>query len=154
MADKLLCFYYNDHQTNFFYPEEIVDKMQKYGLPLEDCDVVEYDMTKAIAPYTVSPDKSLVILNEEQPPSGVTPMSLKDTLKEVIETPLGRELSTLIRENNKKLRDAGFANAPVEFTAEEQAEPVFYSIEEVVAPIEYMLKGVVKRNYLSGEVVA
>jgi len=71
MPTELVTIYYNGHFTQMCYPEEVDAVLAKWGLPMEDIEVVQYPAGSVVAPFNVGAAKELYILEEGVPPPPV-----------------------------------------------------------------------------------
>jgi len=139
MPTELLTIYYNGHFTQMVYPEKLQEQLDKWGLPTEDIQVVQYPAGSVVAPFNVGVSKELYILKEEVPPppveDGPASFNFKSSLKEILLTSEGKKFVKLIKENNKKLLDAGLSVVAIEPLTEEIVEPKYYSVTATVTAV-------------------
>jgi len=163
MPTELLTIYYNGHFTQMCYPDEIESVLNKYGLPMEDITIVQYPAGTVVAPFNIADDKSLTILEEVPTPPVDAPaddpstfgveMTLspfRKVLKEILDTSEGKKFTKKIKENNKKLLDAGLAIIPIEPELYEITAPIVYTIVATVTPTILADGGTVLQDYSKG----
>jgi len=138
MPTELVTIFYNGHFTQMCYPDKVQEQLDKWALPIENIELVQYPAGSVVAPFNVGAAKEIYILQEELPPPPVEDppvlYSFKTSLKEILSTSAGKKFANLIRENNKKLLDAGLDVVVVEPLSEESEEPEYYSITATIQP--------------------
>jgi len=138
MPTELVTIYYNGHFTQMVYPDKVQEQLDKWGLPAESIEVVQYPAGSVVAPFNVGVSKELYILKEEEPPLPVgdpSAYSFKSSLREILLTSEGKKFAKLIKLNNEKLKDAGLTTVAIEPLSEESQEPKYYSVTTTVTPV-------------------
>jgi|SRR6187455_85700 len=151
MATKLLSIFYQGHFTQMVYPEKVQEQLDKWGLPLEAIDVIEYP-EEIKTPFEIGENFEISLLTKLNPPQEPRITSLT-AFNEFKKTPLGKKFLEAIAFNSKALLENNLPLIPFELMENDIEEPTYFTSGKKITPIPYMKKGKILRDFKTGKEV-